>query len=81
MKAVCEIESCIDRRMEFLEALIIIRSYQDMVAVDPIKLKQENDALSLGEKESIMQVLRTLRVDELFKKYPEDESDSCTKWP
>ena len=46
MKAVSLIDDCLCERIEFLESLLIISSYQDIVAPIPKKLQEESDQLT-----------------------------------
>ena len=42
MKAIVELQTLIDNRLDFLESLFILSSYQDLVTVDPIQLQKNN---------------------------------------
>ena len=45
MKAIVELQNPIDNRLDFLESLFILSSYQDLVAVDPIQLQEKNQSI------------------------------------
>ena len=69
MKAIIEIERLFNERVEFLESLLIISSYQGIVQTNPQKLKEENARITQVESNCFMQILRTTRVEDSFKRF------------